>query len=143
MIKRYFRRHPIRTKRALEILPGFTSWFLILFPIWGSFLVPKFVAYYVIIFAVYWLYRSINLAIFAGIAQNKVRKNSQNDILPQLKKQFPKRWNTIHHLIIIPTFQEPLGTLENTLTGLSKQSFPRQNIHVMLSFEERRRNRSR
>jgi hypothetical protein len=86
MIKRYFRRHPIRTKRALEILPGFTSWFLILFPIWGSFLVPKFVAYYVIIFAVYWLYRSINLAIFAGIAQNKVRKNSQNDILPQLKK---------------------------------------------------------
>lgn len=137
MIKRYFRRHPIRTKRALEILPGFTSWFLILFPIWGSFLAPKFVAYYVIIFAVYWLYRSINLAIFAGIAQNKVRKNSKNDILPKLKKQFPKNWDSIHHLIIIPTFQEPLSTLENTLTGLSKQSFPRKNIHIMLSFEER------
>lgn len=137
MIKRYFRRHPIRTKRALEILPGFTSWFLILFPIWGSFLAPKFVAYYVIIFAVYWLYRSINLAIFAGIAQNKVRKNSKNDILPKLKKQFPKNWDSIHHLIIIPTFQEPLSTLENTLNGLSKQSFPRKNIHIMLSFEER------
>ncbi|MFA6814230.1 MAG: glycosyltransferase family 2 protein [Candidatus Pacebacteria bacterium] len=140
MIKRYFRRHPIRTKRALEILPGFTSWFLILFPIWGSFLVPKFVAYYVIVFAVYWLYRSINLAIFASIAQNKVKKNSKNDILPKLKKQFPQRWQTIHHLIIIPTFQEPLSTLENTLLGLSKQSFPRKNIHIMLSFEEREGN---
>ncbi len=140
MIKRYFRRHPIRTKRALEILPGFSSWFLILFPIWGSFVAPKFVAYYVIVFAVYWLYRSINLAIFATIAQRKVKKNSKNDILAKLKKQFPKRWNSIHHLIIIPTFQEPLSTLENTLTGLSKQSFPRKNIHIMLSFEEREGN---
>ncbi len=83
------------------------------------------------------LYRSINLAIFASIAQQKVKRNSKNDILVKLKKQFPKRWQTIHHLIIIPTFQEPLSTLENTLTGLSKQSFPTKNIHIMLSFEER------
>jgi len=140
MIRRYFQRHPLRTKRALEILPGFFSWFLILFPIWGSFVVPNFVAYYVIVFAVYWLYRSINLAIFASIAQNKVKKNSKNDILAKLKEQFPKRWQKIHHLIIIPTYQEPLSTLENTLSGLSKQTFPRQNIHIMLSFEEREGN---
>ncbi len=137
MIKEYFQRHPIRTKRALEILPGLVSWSLILFPIWGSFLVPKFVAYYVIVFAVYWLYRSVNLAIFAGIAQKKVQKNSKNDILPTLKKQFPKRWQEIHHVVIIPTFQEPLETLEKTITGLSKQTYPRKNIHIMLSFEER------
>lgn len=137
MIKRYFQRHPLRTQRALEILPGMFSWFWILFPIWGSFLVPKFVAYYVIVFAVYWLYRSINLSIFAAIAQVKMRHNSKHDVMEQLKKEFPARYSDIHHIIIIPTYQEPLATLERTINGLSKQTFPRKNIHIMLSFEER------
>ena len=137
MIKRYFRRHPIRTKRALEILPGFVSWFLILFPIWGSFFAPKAVAYYVIIFAVYWLYRSFSLAIFATISHFKIRAFSKYDHIPELKKDFPKKWKEIHHIIVIPTYQEPLKTLERTLKGLSKQTFPQKNLHIMLSFEER------
>ena len=89
-VQRYFRRHPVRTQRALEILPGVFSWFWILFPIWGSFIIPKFVAYYVIIFAVYWLYRSINLAIFAFISQKRMRHNIKHDVMPQLKNKFAK-----------------------------------------------------
>ncbi|HPS40410.1 MAG TPA: hypothetical protein PLQ50_00175 [Candidatus Woesebacteria bacterium] len=137
MIKKYFRRHPIRTKRALEILPGFVSWSLILFPVWGSFVVPQLVAYYVIIFAVYWLYRSLNVAFFATISYLKIRTFSKYDYLPELKKNFAKKYKKIHHIVIIPTYQEPLSTLERTLRGLSKQTFPRENIHIMLSFEER------
>ncbi len=45
VVKRYFQRHPVRTRRALEILPGLISWFLILFPVWGSLLIPQVVAY--------------------------------------------------------------------------------------------------
>ena len=137
MIKRYFHRHPVRTQRALEILPGIFSWFWILFPIWGSFLIPKLVAYYVIIFAVYWLWRAVNLAVFASISQHKIKQHSKNDALPELKKKFPKRWQDIHHIIIIPTYKEPISTLERTLNGLKEQSFPQKNLHVMLSFEER------
>ena len=127
----------MRTQRALEILPGVFSWFWILFPIWGSFIIPKFVAYYVIVFAVYWLYRSINLAIFAFISQKKMQHNIKQDVMPQLKNKFAKRYKQIHHIIIIPTYQEPLKTLERTLTGLSRQTFPRKNLHIMLTFEER------
>lgn len=137
MIKRYFRRHPVRTKRALEILPGFFSWFMILFPVWGSLVFPKAVAYYVIIFAVYWLYKAFSLAVFATVAHFKIRAFSKYDHVPELKKEFPDKWQDIHHIIVIPTYQEPLKTLERTLEGLSKQTFPQKNLHIMLSFEER------
>lgn len=137
MIKRYFRRHPIRTQRALEILPGVFSWSLILFPFWGSFLLPTFVAYYVITFAVYWLYRSLSLALFSSLAQFKVRAAMRFDWITDLKANFPKSWREIHHIIIIPTYKEPIETLERTLEALSKQSFPLENLHIMLSFEQR------
>ncbi|MBW7955649.1 hypothetical protein H3C66_02850 [Patescibacteria group bacterium] len=137
MIKRYFRRHPIRTQRALEILPGFVSWSLILFPVWGSFVVPTLVAYYVITFAVYWLYRSINIAILSIVANFRIRASSRYNWVADIKKSFPERWDKIHHIIIIPTYQEPVSTLQRTLHALSQQTYPLKNIHIMLSFEER------
>jgi hypothetical protein len=137
MIKRYFRRHPVRTQRGLEILPGLFSWFLILFPIWGSFIIPTFVAYYVIMFTVYWLYRSLTLAALSIVAHFRMKAAGKFDWIGDLKKNFPKRWDKIHHIVIIPTYKEPVSTLEKTLEALSKQSYPIQNIHLMLSFEER------
>lgn len=137
MIKRYFLRHPIRTRRALEILPGFISWSLILFPFWGSFVFPTVVAYYVITFAVYWLYRSISISILAVIAHFKIKASMKFDWLKDIQAHYPARWNQIHHIIIIPTYQEPLTTLQRTLRSVILQTFPHQNLHIMLSFEER------
>jgi cellulose synthase/poly-beta-1,6-N-acetylglucosamine synthase-like glycosyltransferase len=137
MIKTYFRRHPIRTKRALEILPGFVSWSLILFPFWGSLIFPVAVAYYVIAFAVYWLYRSLSVALLSILAHFKIKAAKQFDWIKDLKKHFPQRWKSIHHIVIIPTYKEPTHILRRTLESLTKQSFPLKNIHVMVSFEAR------
>lgn len=137
MIKRYFRHHPIRTRRALEILPGFVSWSMILFPFWGSFFFPTLVAYYVITFAVYWLYRSLFMAALSIAAHFKIKAAKQFDWLTDLKQTYPKKWKTIHHIIILPTYKEPLHILQRTLDALAKQSFPLENIHLMISFEER------
>ncbi len=137
MIKRYVRRHPVRTQRALEILPGVFSWSLILFPLWGSFVVPTLVAYYVITFAVYWLYRSLTIAVLSIVANFRIKASSRYNWLAYLRTVEPKRWNTIHHIIVIPTYQEPLSTLQRTVHALSQQTYPLKNIHIMLSFEER------
>lgn len=137
MIKRYFRRHPVRTQRALEILPGFVSWSLILFPFWGSFLWPVGVAYFVIAFAVYWVYRSLMLAILSVVAHFKMKAASSFDWIADLKKTFPEKWDSIHHIIVIPTYKEPISTLERTMDALLQQSYPHQKMHIMVSFEER------
>jgi hypothetical protein len=137
MLKSYVRRHPVKTQRFLEILPGFFSWSLILFPFWGSFVFPVAVAYYVITFTVYWLYRSFTLAILSVVAHLKIKASSHFDWPKDLQNTFPKTWDSIHHIIIIPTYHEPLSTLERTLEALKKQSYPLKNIHIMMSFEER------
>ena len=135
MVRRYVRRHPVRTQRALEILPGFVSWSLILFPVWGSLIIPKAVAYYIIAFSVYWLYRSVTMAVLAGFAYFRIQAARSFDWLKDLEKI--KNWRQVHHIIIIPTYMEPLTTLERTLDHLSQQTFPLKNLHIMVSFEDR------
>lgn len=137
IVKSYFIRHPVRTQKFLEILPGFFSWFLILFPVWGSFVCPELVAYYVIAFTVYWLYRSVVMAALAIVSHFRLKASQKNDWLMDLKALYPKKHRTIHHLIVIPTYTEPLSTLERTLDKLSQQSFLLKNLHIMISFEER------
>lgn len=133
--KTYVRRHPVRSQRILEIVPGVTSWSLILFPVWGSFIIPQAVAYYVIAFSVYWLYRSLTLAVLSVISHVRIRASQRYDWLKDVKN-FPD-WKKVYHIIVIPTYKEPLTTLQRTLTALSKQTFPVKRIVVMLSFEER------
>ncbi len=134
-LQKMIKRHPVRTKRALEILPGSVSWFLILFPIWGSWVIPEVVAYYIIGFSVYWFYRSMTTAALAVLGYFKMRSFQLYDWLADLNA-FPD-WRRVHHIIIIPTYKEPMATLGRTLAKLSEQTFPLKNIHIMLSFEDR------
>jgi len=50
-------------QRFLEILPGFISWNLILFPYWGIILIPNAVAYFILAYNIYWFYQSLQIAI--------------------------------------------------------------------------------
>jgi len=134
-VARWVKRHPLKSQRLLEILPGAISWFLITFPIWGSFVIPNIVAYYIITFNVYWLYRSFTMAGLAIFAHFKIKASQTNDWISDLEV-FPD-WDKVYHLIIIPTYKEPQATLIRTLTALSKQTFPRKRLAIMLSFEER------
>jgi hypothetical protein len=135
MLRTYVRRHPIRTQRALEILPGFVSWSMILFPFWGSLIIPTAVAYYVLAFSVYWLYRSLTMAVLSLVSHFRIRASEKYDWLKDASAlpDFEK----MHHVIIIPTYKEPITTLQRTLEGMLKQSFPTKRLHIMISFEER------
>lgn len=131
------RRYPVKTQRFLEILPGVFSWSLILFPFWGSFFFPIWVSYYVIAFCVYWVYRSFTLAFLSVLAHFKIKASRRFNWISNLKNEFPQSWNSIHHIIVIPTYKEPVATLERTLTALAQQTYPLTNLHIMISFEER------
>lgn len=135
MVKKWVRRHPVKTQRALEILPGFVSWSLILFPIWGSLVIPVVVSYYVLAFSIYWLYRSLTMSVLSLMAHYRIKASQRNDWLNDARKL--EHFEKVHHIIIIPTYKEPLSTLERTLDGLSQQTFPKKRLHIVLSFEER------
>jgi len=103
--------------------------------VWGSFVIPNIVAYYIIAFSVYWFYRSMTTAFMAILGYFKLKTFQVCDWMGDVKN-FPD-WKKVNHIIVVPTYKEPLETLKRTLEKLEEQTFPLQNIHVMLSFEDR------
>lgn len=135
MLKQFVLKYDKQVHRFLEILPGTFSWSLILFPVWGSFWFPHYVAYFIILFDIFWFYKSGALAIssvFSHIRMNASKKyNWLADAvkLPDYKK--------LHHLIVVPTYMEPLHTIERGLDSLAGQDVGAKQISVVVAFEKR------
>lgn len=133
--QKIFTRYPIKTKRSLEILPGAVSWALILFPIWGSLLIPYIVAYFILFFDVYWFYKSFSLVVAAFIASKKIRESENKDWLTKIRKL--KNYRKVNHIIIIPNYTESVTKLKATLISIANQTFPTKRIFVVLGMEKR------
>ncbi len=130
-----FARYPIKTRRALEILPGFVSWTLILFPIWGSLFIPYILAYFILFFDIYWLYKSFSLAITAFIAAGKIRRAEKVDWAKEGKAH--ENFSKVNHVVIIPNYQESVSKLRETLAHIANQTFTTKRIFVVLAMEQR------
>lgn len=122
-------------QRALEILPGFVSWNLILFPFWGSLIFPVVVAYFILLFDIFWFYKSVTLAFFSVIAYFRIEASKKMDWLGELK--FFPNWKKVHHLIVVCTYKEPLYIIERTLQSIAGQTMPKNQISVVIGFEAR------
>jgi len=122
-------------QRLLEILPGFFSWNVILFPYWGILIIPNVVAYFILLFNIYWFYQSLQIAITAFVSHLRIQATMQYDWLKDLKV-FPD-WQRVHHVIIITTYKEPLHILQRTLQSLADQDFPQKQMSVVLAMEEK------
>lgn len=136
--QKIFTRYPIKTRRSLEILPGIVSWTLILFPIWGSILIPYIVAYFILFFDVYWFYKSFTLAINAYISSKKIKAAEQMNWLLKLKKlpDFEK----VKHVVIIPNYKENVEKLKQTIRSVALQTLSAKQIFVVLGMEKREEN---
>jgi cellulose synthase/poly-beta-1,6-N-acetylglucosamine synthase-like glycosyltransferase len=135
MVKEFVEKYDKQVHRFLEILPGTFSWTLILFPVWGSFWIPHYVAYYIILFDILWFYKSGSLAITSLLSHLKMNAAKEYDWLSDAKKL--PNFDKVHHLIVVPTYKEPLHTLDRGLASIAKQDMPGKQISVVLAFEKR------
>lgn len=132
---RIFTVYPIKTRRALEILPGFVSWSLIFFPLWGSLLIPWAVAYFILFFDVYWFYKSFSLAVTAFIASRKIKKAESENWLTLAKPL--ENFEKMSHIVVIPNYQENIEKIKIGIQSLSEQTFPTKRIYIVLAMEKR------
>lgn len=127
--------------RLWEMIPGFFAWMIIIFPIWGAFVIPKVVAYFVIAFLVYWLYQSSKSAIYAVIGYFKIQTAQATDWLAQFNSDFRASWlkyKDIQHVIIISSYKEPLEVMEMAVGSLAAQvDIDLKKLHVIVGQEER------
>lgn len=128
-------KYPHASQRALEILPGFTSWSFILFPVWGSIFWPIGVAYFIIAFNVYWLYRSVTLAAAAVMSYYRIQAWEKYDWMGDVKG-FPD-WKETRHVIMLPTYKEPGEILVRTLKALEAQTCGPKQIIPVIAMEAR------
>jgi hypothetical protein len=133
--EKLFIRYPVKTRRSLEILPGFLAWMLILSPFWGSLLIPTQLAYFILFFDVYWLYKSFSLVVTATIASSRISATEKEDW--NAKVQTLPHVEEVNHILIILNYKESVEKLRKTLDALSQQTFPAKQLHIVLAMEER------
>jgi cellulose synthase/poly-beta-1,6-N-acetylglucosamine synthase-like glycosyltransferase len=130
-----FTRYPIKTRRLLEVIPGLLVWTIILFPIWGSFLIPTIVAYFILFFDIFFFYKSFSLSITALIASKKIKETERQNWYEKVR-QLPNA-KLVHHILIIPNYKEKAEKITTTLQALAKQSYPPSHLHIVLAMEQR------
>ncbi len=120
--------------RFFEILPGFLSLATLTFALLFSWLRPIWVAFFIIIFCLYWTLKIIYLTLHQIISFKKMKKNLKTD---WQKKLANLPWRKIHHLIILPMAREHWEVVKETLESLKNSIYPKENLIVVLAQEER------
>jgi len=77
--------HPF-LKRALDILPGFLTWSALISPVVVSFLAPAAVAYFIIAFDLFWLFRAFYMSRNLVYSYNRMNVDTKIDWLKKLKE---------------------------------------------------------
>lgn len=124
-----------RLNRALELTAGMITWSSVTAPLWGPALVPDQWAIFFAIFSLFWLYKSISLAVCGLVGYLRLRRDTRRDWLSALRRL--PGWGRVHHLVVFPTYTEPVAVLQESLEHLVRQDFPKDQISVVLAFEER------
>ncbi len=132
-MRNFWLKHDRLLQRLLEILPGFTSWTLILLPLWGTFISPTFVAYFILLFDVFWFYKSATFALAAMVSHFKLNASEKLDWVREAKG-FPD-WEKVAHVVLVAAAKEPLHILERNFASIASQDLPHKNLHVVLALE--------
>lgn len=123
--------------RAFEILPGFLAWLTLLGVIFLSWLKPIWIAFFIIVFDVYWFIRAIHFSCHLIMAYKRMRQHLRENWLAKLKTIKNKNWLDIYHLIILPMYKESFEVVNSTFEALLKSDHPKDKMIVVLAIEER------
>jgi len=131
----FIQRYPKFSDRVFEILLPLVTWFIITLPVWLSPFHPALVAYFILTFDVYFLYKSFTTTVFSTISfirLNRYSKLPWNDLARKLPD-----YSKMYHVVLITNFKEKTSKVRKTLEFLANQDFPLKRIIVVLAMEER------
>ena len=122
--------------RALEIFPGALAWATLLGMAAASYFLPVWAAFFIIIFDLYWLIKTIFLSLHLRANAKRMKENLQLDWDARLADL---KWEHLWHLVILPMSHEHLAVVEGTIRAILKSSWPKERMILVLPYEERYR----
>lgn len=120
--------------RFYEIIPGFLAWTTIILIFLLSWLAPAATAIFIILFDIYWLFKTIYLSFHLRAAFSKMRQVMKTNWLEKLQIE---NWGDIYHLIILPMHKEPYEVVKESFESLIKTNYPKDKFIAVLATEER------
>lgn len=130
-----------KTVRFLEIFPGLITWLALIAPIILSFFAPAVVATYVIIFDLYWLYKSMIMGSHLVYGYKKMHKAMRADWIEKCKNHSHDSltidWKEIYNAVIFAISKENIETVMSSVEALKNSDFPNNRIILVLATEKR------
>jgi len=139
--------------RFFEMIPGLLAWITIILMFILSWLTPTAVAIFIILFDVYWLFKTIYLSFHLRATFRKTKENLKINWLEKLrtitidndydnnsksqKSKVNGQWSNVYHLIILPMYKEPYEVIRESFEALTKVNYPLDKLIVVLATEER------
>jgi len=68
-----------RIQRILEVIPGILTWATLIGMFVFSFLLPVYVSIFIIVFDIYWIYRTIFIAYYSVAGYRKLKEGKEID----------------------------------------------------------------
>ena len=121
--------------RLFEILPAFLAWGTLISAVLASWLIPAFASFFILAFVLYWLLRVLYFAVHLRAAYSITRKHEKEDWFKRM--QALPDWKRIYHLVVVPTYKEPIEVLREVFLSLQASDFPKERMVVVLGIEER------
>ncbi len=126
-----------KLQRILEILPGATSWTILIGMVLLTFWKPVWAAVLVISFDLYWLLRLLYMTFFLVLSYVRLSMENQTDWMAKIGGLDTMDSRDIRHVVIIPVAKESRDVFEPGIRSLAHQQFPAKQILVVLAVEER------
>lgn len=125
-------------ERVLDGIPGFLAWLALLLSIASAVAFPRTLMLAAALVA---LYSAIRF-LLAGIANGRgIRKIQEWEQIDWHQKYLDNhndtmlKWDDVHHVVVIPNYNEPLKILRRTLDQLKIQHNASNSITIILAME--------
>lgn len=122
--------------RFLESLPGILSWMLIIIPIILAAYYPVAVAYFVLIYGVYWVYKSIKFMVMGFIGHEILLSVQKTDWLQKLDEDYKGGYEDIYYCTLIPFANESENVIRPTIQSVVDNNYPKSRKILCLSSEK-------
>lgn len=128
--------------RFLEMLPGLLSWGTLIGAVIASWLAPIWASLFIMCFVVYFVLRMFYFLFLLWVGYRKMRKEEKKNWTKELDSissfSVPvSSWHELWHLVVIPSYGEPIEILRATFLSLEKTYGQKDKMIVVFGIEER------
>ncbi len=125
-------------ERVLDGIPGFIAWLALLLSVASAVAFPLTLMLTAALVALYSAFRFFLAGIANGMGMRRIKEWEAIDWRRKyLQDRRPDslEWESVHHLVIIPIYNESMKILNRTLDQLSLQDEAAEQISVLLAME--------